>query len=165
MASALASLALALALGSPGAGPYHSHGPSHSHYQHPGRILPPGPGAGWGFPNGNPDGYGWYDVGTSLPLGADRTPDYFFPRHLAVPAEQFFLPTYFNTYVTRGQRYIPYSGCGGAHPAGGPPQGSTASPIHPYLEGAGAVPEVRLPRFSGRVEASPITPGGSGLVP
>ena len=23
-----------------------------------GRILPPGPGHGWGFPNGNPDGYG-----------------------------------------------------------------------------------------------------------
>ena len=90
MASALASLALAVALGSVGGSPdhVHVHGPYHSHYRHPGRILPPGPGNGWGFPNGSPDGYGWYDVGTFLPLGADRTPDYYFPRYFAVPAEQ-----------------------------------------------------------------------------
>ncbi|HEX8203087.1 MAG TPA: hypothetical protein VF590_21600 [Isosphaeraceae bacterium] len=165
MASALAPLALALALGSPGAGPAHAHGPVPSHYPHPGRILPPGPGYGWGFPNGSPDGYGWYDVGTCLPLGADRTPEYFFPRYLAIPGSQLFLPSYFNPYVTRGQRYLPYTGCGGMHPAGGPPSGTGALPVHPYREGAAAGPVTPLPTFSGRIEASPITPGGSGLVP
>ncbi len=83
------------------------------------RILPPGPGVGWGFPNGAPDGYGWYSVGDRLPLGADRTPDYYFNRQYAIMPQQMFLPTYFNTYVMRGQRYIPYVNCGGAHPAGG----------------------------------------------
>jgi hypothetical protein len=159
MASALASLAMALALGSAGAGPYHSH------YSRAGRILPPGPGNGWGFPNGNPDGVGWYDVGTFLPLGADRTPDYYFRRYHALPPEQLFMPSYYNPYVTRGQRYIAYVGCGGAHPAGGPPQAPAALPVHPYLESAGAGPVVPLPTFSGRVEAVPINPGGTGLIP
>ena len=43
-----------------------------------GWILPPGPGDGWGFPNNNPDGYGWSDPGPFLPLGADRTAEYYF---------------------------------------------------------------------------------------
>lgn len=159
MASALMSLALALAVGSAGSGPYHSH------YAQAGRILPPGPGSGWGFPNGNPDGVGWSDVGTFLPLGADRTPDYFFRRYHALPPEQLFLPSYYNTYVTRGQRYIPYTGCGGCHPAGGPPPAPAALPVHPYLDSGGTGPVVPLPSFSGREEAKPINPGGSGLAP
>ena len=32
-------------------------------------IVPPGPGFGWGFPNGAIDGYGWVDYGYLLPLG------------------------------------------------------------------------------------------------
>ena len=35
--------------------------------------MPPGPGDGWGFPNNNPDHYGWIDYEDNLPLGADRT--------------------------------------------------------------------------------------------
>ena len=104
---------------------------SHNHMQSGGRITPPGPGYGWGFPNGQPDGYGWVDYGTTLPLGADRTPDYFFRRQFSVPANQLFFPTYYNPYVTRGQRYIPYTGCGGDHPAGRLPQGPATLPMYP----------------------------------
>jgi len=168
MAGALATLALALAMGSAGSSPHHAHhahpGPYHSHYAHPGRILPPGPDNGWGFPNGNPDGIGWYEVGASLPLGADRTPEYYFRRYHALPAEQLFLPSYYNAYVTRGQRYLPYVGCGGWHPAGGPPPALAELPVHPYVD-SGEEPVVPVPSFSGRVEATPINPGSSGLAP
>src|SRR5437764_1401640 len=89
-----------------------------------GWVMPPGPGYGWGFPNGNPDGYGWWDNGIYLPLGADRTSDYYFPRNITMPPDSMFLPTYYNAYESRGQRYIPYTNCGGDHPAGGLPIGS-----------------------------------------
>lgn len=155
LASSLVTLALALSTAAVG---------GHRH-QHGGRILPPGPGAGWGFPNGNPDGYGWADYGTYLPLGADRTPDYNFPRNFALPPVQMFLPSYYNPYVTRGQRYIPYVGCGGAHPAGGPPSGPAVTPMHPYERSTGNRPLVPAPTYTGRTEASPEAPGSSGLVP
>ena len=71
--------------------------------------MPPGPGDGWGFPNDNPDRYGWVDYGVYLPLGADRTAEYYFPRYFAVPPEQMFIQTYYNPFETRGQRYIPYA--------------------------------------------------------
>ena len=48
--------------------------------------------------------------------------DYYFPRYLAVPPEQMFMQTYYNPFETRGQRYIPFAGAGGDHPAGGPPE-------------------------------------------
>jgi hypothetical protein len=159
MVSSIVSMALAMAVGSTG-GIFGRHAPAPG-----GRILAPGPGWGWGFPNGNPDGYGWFDHGTALPLGADRTADYYFPRYLAVPPEQMFLPTYYNPYVNRGQRYIPYAGCGGAHPMGGPPPGSASTPVHPYSETANSGPQVPLPTFSGREEAPPISSGGTGLTP
>ncbi len=130
-----------------------------------GRILNNGPGAGWGFANGNPDGYGWFDHGTALPLGANRVAEYHFPRHLAVPANQLFFPTYYNAYTTRGQRFLPYAGCGGDHPAGGPPPASSDTPVHPYRESLGTQPLRPLPPFTGRVEAPPINPGQSGLRP
>ena len=76
-----------------------------------------------------------------------------------------FLPTYYNPYVNRGQRYIPYAGCGGDHPMGGPPPGSASTPVHPYSDTAGSGPQVPLPTFSGRVEAPPISSGGTGLTP
>ena len=104
MASSIASLALALSMASTG-GFFHKH---------TGGILPPGPGFGWGFPNDAPDHYGWVDYGIYLPLGADRTPDYYFPRHFSLPADQVLPTNYYNAYVARGQRYLPYSGCGGA---------------------------------------------------
>ena len=32
-------------------------------------VMPPLPGYGAGFANGNPDGYGWFDQGTHPPDG------------------------------------------------------------------------------------------------
>lgn len=139
------------------------HGPNCRCYPQPGgRITPPGPGYGWGFPNNSPDGYGWVDYGTTLPLGADRTPDYYFRRQYALPIQQVMLPTYWNPYVMRGQRYIPWTGCGGAHPAGGPPTSSAIAPMHPYQDNVAAAraraAEIQAPRFSGRTELAPPLP-------
>lgn len=154
MTSAIVTVTLALAMGS-----------TEGLFSGGGRIMPPGPGYGWGFPNGNPDGYGWVDYGSFLPLGADRTADYYFQRQFSIPINQMFMPTYYNAYVTRGQRYIPYTGCGGWHPAGGPPVASAATPLHPYNETIGSGPRVQVPAFSGRVEAPPVNSGGTGLTP
>lgn len=161
MTSLIVSLGLALAAGSTGQQPI-----PYGYYQQSGlRIMPPGPGYGWGFPNGNPDGYGFWDAGTYLPLGADRTVDYFFRRYYSVPADQMFMPNYYNPYVTRGQRFLPYAGCGGAHPAGGPPPGSANTPVNPYQNTIGTGPRVAIPAFSGRIEAPPVNSGGTGLTP
>jgi hypothetical protein len=160
MATSIAAVALACALGSTGGGwlanlirPQHSW------------VLPPGPGYGWGFPNGNPDGYGWFDHGVLLPLGADRTGEYYFPRYYAVPAEQLILQSYYNPYLSRGQRYIPYAGGGGWHPMGGLPPAPADLPANPYLNSLGSGPTVRVPAFSGRVEAPPVNAGSTGLTP
>ena len=103
---------------------------------------------------------------TNLPLGADRTVDYFFRRYYAVPVDQMFMATYYNPYLTRGQRYISYTGCApGFHPAGGPPQGSANTPMHPYEDTLGAGPRVTIPAFNGRIEAPPVNSGGTGLSP
>jgi hypothetical protein len=150
------ALALALAIGSIGQGSHRAQGPY---------ILPPGPGYGHGFPNGNPDGYGWYDTNFYLPLGADRTSEYYFRRYYAMPLEQMFMPNYYNPYVTRGQRFLTYAGCGGHHPAGGPPLGSASTPEHPYIDTIGTGPRVPIPDFTGRVEAPPVVSGGTGLTP
>jgi hypothetical protein len=156
MTSTIVSMTLALAMGSAG----------QQCPECPGRwVLPPGPGYGWGFPNNNPDGYGWQEIGPRLPLGADRTADYYFRRYFSVPVDQMFLPTYYNPYVTRGQRYISYAGCGGCHPAGGPPLAPATMPLHPYQDTIGSGPRVQLPNFTGRVEAPPVTSGNSGLTP
>jgi hypothetical protein len=130
-----------------------------------GRITPPGPGYGWGFPNGNPDGYGWVDFGTTLPLGSDRITDYYFRRQFSMPVSQMFLPQYYNPYLTRGQRYVPYTACGGMHPAGGPALGPADMPVHPSQDAERSQPSRPTPTFSGRVEAPPAPPGGSGLIP
>ncbi len=183
MSSTIASLALALAISAsgqngPGAGSYTYANPSghqngHAHaggffsglFRPGGQIVGPGPGYGWGFLNNNPDGYGHVDFGTALPLGADRIPAYYFPRYLSSPANQMFMPTYYNPYVTRGQRYMPYAGCGGDHPAGGLPLGSSTMPDHPYRDTIGTGPRVALPPFNGRVGAPPINSGATGLTP
>src|SRR4051812_21132874 len=115
MTPLIVSMALALAAGS--TGQHHVHS---ADSMNPPSIMPPGPGYGWGFPNGNPDGYGYWDNGYLLPLGADRTSDYYFRRYYSIPADQMFLPNYYNPYMSRGQRYVSYAGCGGEHPAGGP---------------------------------------------
>ena len=174
MATAIVSMALALAVGSSGwqgAAPVAPHRHAHQHagggiLQPGGRILQDGPGNGHGFPNGNPDGYGWVDYGTALPLGANRIGEYYFPRYLAVPPNQMFLPGYYNPYVTRGQRYISFAGCGGEHPMGGPAMASAVTTAHPYQEAIGTGPRVNVPSFSGRVEAPPTTTtGNTGLTP
>jgi hypothetical protein len=128
-------------------------------------VQPPMPGYGAGFSNGNPDGYGWFDQGLRMPMVEDRTPEYHFPRYLAVPASQLFLPNYYNPYVSRGQRYMPYAGCGGPHVMSGPPQGSAMEAVHPYEETLNTTPRVVAPRFNGRVEATPVNPGSTGLRP
>ena len=131
-----------------------------------GQILQDGPGNGYGFRNGNPDGYGWVSYGTALPLGANRISEYHFPRYFALPPDQLFPVTYYNPYTTRGQRFLPYAGCGGDHPAGGPALVSGNTPVHPYNETISATPVIRTaPPFTGRVEAMPINPGQSGLRP
>lgn len=148
---------------SPGEAPRHV-----GHRHHPSEasgILGPGPGDGWGFPNGAPDGYGWYAPGADLPLGADRTPEYYFPRYFTVPAQTMFFPTYFNKYVSRGQRYLPWAGCGGMHPVGQPPEGPARLSMHPYDEATARGPVVGVPEFGGEVEARPITPGESDMIP
>lgn len=157
MGSTVASLVLACSLAGTGG--------LFDHFRPGGKIFPPGPGYGWGFPNNNPDRFGWFDNADYLPLGADRTPEYFFPRYFAVPPDQLLLPNYFNPYLSRGQRYIPYAGCGGAHPMGGPPVGSAVLPQHPYQNSLGTGPTLRLPAFSGRVEAPPVNAGSTGLTP
>jgi hypothetical protein len=148
---------------SPRAAQPHPH--PHHHHAPGGRIVGPGPGAGWGFPNGNPDGYGWVDYGTALPIGADRTPDYYFPRYFSSLPEQVFLPSYYNPYINRGQRYIPWTGCGGDHPFGGPPTGPSNSPIYPDREARSREPVVPVPTFTGEVEAAPVPGGGDPLNP
>src|SRR5436305_289751 len=106
MTSLIVSMGLALAVVATGQQPGHTC----AHCQQGGWIMPPGPGYGWGFRNGNPDGYGFWDAGIYLPLGADRTADYFFRRQFSAPVDQMFMGTYYNPYVTRGQRYLSYAG-------------------------------------------------------
>lgn len=130
----------------------HQHGKICTICQPGGRIVGRGPGLGWGFANGNPDGYGWVDYGDALPLGIDRTPEYYFRRHYAIPPEQLFLSTYYNPYLMRGQRYIPYAGCGGDHPYGGRPAGSSMTPYTPATDPAPTESEGGAPIFQGNDE-------------
>jgi hypothetical protein len=164
MTATIVTVGLTLALNSFGLG----HEPAHHHHRHHNSgsyILPPGPGDGWGFPGDNPDKYGWTDYGVYLPLGADRTAEYYFPRYFAVPPEQMFITTFYNPFQTQGQQYIPYCGAGGDHPMGGPPLASSELPVSPYAASPDTAPLVRVPRLNGISEAAPIPSGGSGLTP
>ena len=159
-----ATLVLMLSLATPGG----LFGRGHVEIVKPGpggRILRDGPGDGWGFPNGQPDGYGYVDYGDALPLGANRTADYFFPRYMSLQVQQMYLPTYYNPYLMRGQRYLPYSGGGGNHPAGLPTTATAMTPVNPYTATTNAGPVVAPPRFSGRSEAPRVEPGTTGLMP
>jgi hypothetical protein len=157
MVSLIGSVTILVAMSSTGGIFFHRNPDNH--------VAPPLPGYGAGYPNGNPDGYGYVDHGTLLPLTADRTPEYYFPRYLAVPATQSYLPNYYNPYVSRGQRFLPFTGCGGPHPMSHAPQGSAMDEMHPYQETLNETPRVTAPRFSGRVEATPVNPGTTGLRP
>jgi len=129
-----------------------------------GFIEPDGPGNGWGFPNGAPDQYGWHDPAPYLPLGTNRTADYYFRRYFSIPPEQAFLGVYYNPYVMRGQRYLPYTGNGGCHPMSGPPPDSARTPVRPYSSLTNR-PVVPVPRLNGRVEAPVDNSGKTGLTP
>ena len=122
-------------------------------FYHGGFIEAPGPGHGWGFPDSAPDGYGWRDPAGLLPVYSGRDPEYYFPRYLAVPPIQAFSPNYFNPYLTRGQRYIPYS----AFPSFG-----TEMPYNPYAESLSNDLKVPVPSFKGKAEAKPITTNVGG---
>jgi hypothetical protein len=183
MITTIVTVSLALVLGEAGQAPAAYHCPqchgthaypaqpgNYPHYQKGhlgsgGFILPNGPGYGWGFPNKNPDGFGWFDPGPLLPLGANRTTEYFFPRYLVAPPEQMFLGTYYNPYINRGQRYLPYTGDGGCHPMGGPPLDSAITPVRPYSALSGAKPVTSVPRLNGRVDAPIENSGKTGLTP
>ena len=147
MGSLIGSIVLMSALGTTG-GIFFNRDPNN-------HVLPPQPGYGVGYRNGNSDNYGYVEVGDKLPLGADRTPDYFFRRYTAVPAEQLFMPNYYNPYISRGQRFLPFAACGGSHPMSGPPRASAMSTIHPYTETLNETPRSPpSPSFNGRVEAT-----------
>ncbi len=173
MTATVVSIGLGLVIGSFGAGSVHEH----RHYrpftekylrrQERGQshFLPPGPGNGVGFPNDAPDKYGWVDDETYLPIGADRTAEYYFPRYFSAPPQQLFLWSSWNPYQTMGQRYIPYCGDGGEHPMGGPPIAPADLPVSPYAAMPDSGPLVPLPRLNGRVEAPPVPSGGLGLTP
>src|SRR5271166_2282802 len=130
MTATIVTVSLTLAMNSFGLG--HDRADHHGHHYKEDHIMPPGPGDGWGFPNNSPDHYGWVDYEDNLPLGSDRTPDYYFPRYFAIPPEQMFTAEYYNAFETRGQRYIPYCGAGGDHPMGGPAPASGSLPVSPY---------------------------------
>ena len=76
-----------------------------------------------------------------------------------------FMPNYYNPFISRGQRFLPYSGCGGPHPVSGPPMASAIETVHPYTETLNETPRISVPNFSGRVEATPVNPGTTGLRP
>lgn len=164
MSSTIVAMSLTLAMHSFGLG---EPGFLSRHDPTPGLlyILPDGPGDGWGFPNGQPDRYGWFDHGVFLPLGANRIPDYYFPRYFAAPPMEMFPQTYYNCFETRGQRYIPYAGGGGEHPMGGPPISSSHLPVSPYTAMPNIAPVVELPKLDGVIEVPPSQSGSSGLTP
>lgn len=120
-----------------------------------GFAMPDGPWPGWGFPDGHPDGYGWYDTSYFLPLTPNRTPEYYFPRWYAVPGRQAFMPSYYNPYATRGQRYIPHNGAAGVR----------LDPAEPHLTGIGSGPRVSTPSYSGRTDARPVDQDYKTILP
>lgn len=173
MTATVVAIGIGLAMGSFGAGSSHEHANNRPFTQKylrrqergQSHFLPPAPGLGVGYPGDNPDRYGWVDDQTYLPIGADRTAEYYFPRYFSAPPEQLFLWTFWNPYQTCGQRYIPYCGAGGEHPMGGAPVSSAALPLKPFTDTPDTGPLVPIPRLNGRVEAPPVPSGGSGLTP
>jgi hypothetical protein len=168
MATSIVTLSLALALGAAGQCPDPSRCPYHRHnhgHRSGGWVEPPGPGNGWGYPNGFQDGYGWHDHSPYLPLSTDRTAEYFFPRYFAIPPEQMFMGTYYNPFVTRGQRYLPYTGNGGWHLMSGPAPASAELAVRPYSSLSDVEPVTPIPRLNGRVQAPVETSGKTGLTP
>ena len=167
MASTIVSLALVLAVGCDRLAVSRSPQPSPrpaSAARRPDRA--PGPATAGASPTATPTATAGVDHGDALPLGADRTAEYYFPRYFAVPPDQMFLPTYYNPYLTRGQRYIAYAGCGGDHPAGGPRSASADDAAStPTGDDRLAAPAVALPPFTGGSRPRRCNPGGSGLTP
>ena len=157
MGSLIGSITVMMAMSSTG-GIFFNRDPNN-------HVMPPQPGYGVGFANNAADGYGYVEVGDRYPLTADRTPDYFFRRYNAVPATQMFMPNYYNPFISRGQRFIPYTGCGGPHPMSGQPMVSAVDPVHPYNQTLNVTPRATVPSFTGRVEAPPVNPGTTGLRP
>ena len=104
------------------------------------------------------------DYGVDLPLGADRTAEYYLPTLLRCSSGSDVYSDVLQPI--RDARPALYSllGAGGDHPAGGPPTGSAALPVTPYADEPNT-PVVRVPRLSGSVEAGPLPSGGSGLTP
>ena len=109
--------------------------------------MPARPGLRLGLPQRQPRRLRLVSTTASyLPLGADRTPEYYFPRYFAVPADQMFLPTYYNPYVTRGQRLHPVRRLRRRPPGGRARRSASAmTPVHPYNDTLGSGPRVARP--------------------
>ena len=77
MTTTIVTITLAMAMGGVGQCPDPArcpYGQQHHHHnaRHGGSggwIEPDGPGYGWGYPNGNPDGYGWHERPLPSPRG------------------------------------------------------------------------------------------------
>jgi hypothetical protein len=82
-----------------------------------------------------------------------------------IPPQQAFMGTYYNPYVNRGQRYLPYTGNGGDHPMGGPAPDTAETLVRPYSSLVSDRPVTRVPRLRGRVEGTSDTSGKTGLTP
>ena len=132
------TLSLALAMGGTGQCP----NPAHRHHRHDGAfyrdfhgsggfIEPDGPGNGWGFPNGAPTGTAGTTRALPSPGRQPNRPITTSGDTSPIPPEQAFMGIYYNPYVNRGQRYLPYTGNGGDHPMGGPPLASAITSQRP----------------------------------
>jgi hypothetical protein len=73
--------------------------------------------------------------------------------------------TYYNPYVMRGQRYLPYAGNGGCHPVGGPPLDTALTQVRPYSSLNDTKAVTPIPRLNGRVLAPVENSGKTGLTP
>ena len=77
-----------------------------------------------------------------------------------------FFPSYYNPYISRGQRFMPYAGCGGPHPMSNQPAASAEETVHPYTSTINNVPQTtEAPTFTGKVDSPPVNPGSTGLRP
>ena len=161
MASSIASMLLMLSVSASG-------GLFQGLFQPGGRIMNDGPGPGWGFRNGNPDGYGWVDPYSqeASPLG--RQPDARLllpplPRRAGRPD---VLPDVLQPVPDPRPAVRPLHQLR-RRPPRGPPAGRPRPnmPIHPYNDTLGTQVLRPQPAFNGRVEAPPINPGTSGLRP
>ena len=172
MTTTIVTITLALAMGGTGQCPDPArcpYGQQHHHHE-PRRApaagsSPTGPATAGASPTATRTATAGTTRPPSFPWERNRTDSYYFPRYFAIPPEQAFMGTYYNPYVMRGQRYLPYTGNGGCHPMGGPPPDTAVTSVRPYSSLTNNRPVTRVPRLNGRVEAPVENSGKTGLTP